>query len=258
MFLHLVKSDCETFLDFALATLQIVNSAMKITQFSTTFRRVLAQAGESVTSLSAKIGTSAATLWGYARARNRPARDVLAKLAFALPPNLSREMVEAHLIDETPEQMRHVLRVQWLDAIASAPLLQDGKQAGETLRLDRKAEGYGDPGATGENAGEEKLSARPSELGPDEAEDATALREEELELLLTYRTRANLLRAAVTGAVSRGAFISTSSFMFKPESDIFVRFLKEKPKDAFTLDANFVYDWMRKKYQLEKELPERP
>ena len=65
--------------------------------------------------------------------------------------------------------------------------------------------------------------------------------------------------AITVGGYGRGGFISTTSTMLKPRSDIFVRFFHDKPKDgAFVLDAKFIYDSLRKNYQLDVPPPATP
>ena len=57
------------------------------------------------------------------------------------------------------------------------------------------------------------------------------------------------------GSYGRGGFFAASGTVWKPRSDIFVRFFRDKPKDGFVLDAKFIYDSLRSKYQLDQPQP---
>lgn len=93
----------------------------RITNFSVALRRILDGAKKRVSDLAQKAGTTHATLWGYRNGRNRPSVRVMEGIVKALPPATARELVEAHLRDETPEPLRHALRISWLSGQPALP-----------------------------------------------------------------------------------------------------------------------------------------
>ena len=57
------------------------------------------------------------------------------------------------------------------------------------------------------------------------------------------------------GSFGRGGWLSMSDTIWKPRSDVFVRFFKDRPKDGMTFDAKFIYDSMRAKYSMDQPQP---
>lgn len=101
----------------------------RITNFSVALRKLFEGTKFRMDEVARKASVTASSLWSYKLGRARPSLKALHGLAAALPVETSRELVAAHLMDETPEQLRKDLRISWLKSSSGQILLGAGSQA---------------------------------------------------------------------------------------------------------------------------------
>ncbi|MBS0661352.1 MAG: helix-turn-helix transcriptional regulator [Verrucomicrobia bacterium] len=107
----------------------------RITNFSIGLRKLFASTKHRMDEVAKRAGVTASSLWSYKLGRSRPSLKALHGLTSALPVETSRELIAAHLLDETPEPLRKELRIQWLASGAPASLpASDEEQSAHRLK----------------------------------------------------------------------------------------------------------------------------